>query len=399
MEKKSLRDVDLKGRRLLMRVDFNVPLDRDGYVADETRIKAALPSIEYAAEEGAAVVLVSHLGRPEGKDPSKSLDVVAHKLSELTGYPVKFAGECIGPEAEEKAKNLEGGEVLLLENVRFYSEETSNQSDFARKLSAHGDIYCNDAFGTAHRAHASTSGVAEYFDQRVAGFLMEKELDTLGSLLEDPPRPFVAVLGGAKVTGKIGVVKSLLGKVDRIIIGGGMAFTFLKSAGLEVGSSLVDDSFLDTCRKLMDKSGKGEERSIFLPVDCVVTDSVDDPTTQETVSTGDIAEDRMGVDIGGKTREVFVGEINRAETVFWNGPMGVFEIPDFAEGTRKIGRAVAKVSERGGKSVVGGGDTVAALEKMHLTGKISHVSTGGGASLKFLEGSELPGVEALDKKD
>jgi 3-phosphoglycerate kinase len=399
LAKKSLRDVELKGRRLLMRVDFNVPLTKEGDVADDTRIKAAMPSIEYAAGKGAAVILVSHLGRPKGKDPSKSLKVVAYRLSELTSYPVKFAGDCIGPEAEEKVEQLKFGEILLLENVRFYPQETYNDGDFAGKLSAHGDIYCNDAFGTAHRAHASTSGVAEYFPERVAGFLMEKELNTLGSLLTDPQRPFIAVLGGAKVTGKIGVVSNLMNRVDRILIGGGMAFTFLKSVGLEVGSSLVDDNFLGTCRELMGNSGEGEDRRIFLPVDCVVADSVDNPSEHETVSTGAIAEDRMGVDIGEKTRDVFVEEINRAKTVFWNGPMGVFEIPDFAEGTRTIGRAIAKVDEREGKTVVGGGDTVAAVEKMHISGRITHISTGGGASLSFLEGSELPGVEALSDSD
>ena len=399
MRKKTLKDVELAGRRVLMRVDFNVPLSKGGDITDDTRIRAALPSIDYIVEGGASLVLMSHLGRPKGrKNPAMSLDVVAYHLGGLIDHPVKFAGDCIGEEAERVAQSLKPGEILLLENLRFHEEETSNDARFAEELSRFGDLYANDAFGTAHRAHASTEGVTRYFDERVAGFLMEKELETLEGLLADPDRPFVALLGGAKVSGKIGVIENLLDRVDRILIGGGMAYTFFKAVGLEVGNSLVDGESLELCRKIMERATEGEQKKIFLPVDTVVAKGIDDDSDMKTVSTGDMPEDLMGVDIGSKTIDVFGSELARAKTIFWNGPMGVFEEPGFAEGTKRIARAVAEMTERSARTVVGGGDSVAALGQLRLKEKITHVSTGGGASLELLEGKKLPGVEALSDR-
>jgi len=295
--------------------------------------------------------------------------------------------------------SLKPGEILLLENLRFYDEETSNDPGFSEKLAAHGDVFANDAFGTAHRAHASTEGVCRFFDEKVAGLLMEKELETLERLLSKPERPFVAVLGGAKVSTKMGLIKNLLEKVDRIIIGGGMAFTFFKSVGLEIGESLLDESYMEMCREVMEISGKSEKKRIYLPVDCVVTDDVSSNSQRKTVSTGDMPEGWSGVDIGEATIEVFVNELKEAGTIFWNGPMGIFEIPEYASGTRMVARAIVEATERGAISVVGGGDSVAALNQMHMLDRISHVSTGGGASLELLEGKALPGVEALNDRD
>jgi phosphoglycerate kinase len=398
LAKKTLRDLDLDGKRVLMRVDFNVPLDTDGDVADDTRIRAVLPSIDHIMENGGSVVLMSHLGRPKGRrDPSLSLQVVAYYLAELVSHPVKFAGDCIGDEAARKAASLKKGEILLLENLRFYSEETENDPSFAEKLSRYGDLYVNDAFGTAHRAHASTAGVAKFFEEKAAGFLMHKELETLGGLLDEPQRPFIAVLGGAKVSGKIGLIRNLLDRVDRIVIGGGMAFTFFKAVGLEIGNSLLDDSYLDMCRELMEAAGSAEEKRIFLPVDCVVAREINPNTESRTVSTGDIPEGWIGVDIGEGTVEVFRGEIMKARTIFWNGPMGIFEIPAYAEGTKKISRAIVDATAAGAVSVVGGGDSVAALGQLQMKDGVTHISTGGGASLEMLEGKVLPGVEALDE--
>ena len=400
MRKKTLRDVELGGKRLLMRVDFNVPLNKDGDITDDTRIKAALPSIEYAASKGARVILVSHLGRPKGqRNPSLSLEVVAYRLGELTSYPVKFARDCIGDEVKEKVDGLKDGEILLLENVRFYPGEEANDPNFAKQLAMYGDLYANDAFGTAHRAHASTEGVTRFFDLRVAGFLMEREIDTLEGLLTAPERPFVAVLGGAKVKGKINLVKNLLNKVDRILIGGGMSFTFFKAVGLEIGNSIVDEEFIPMCKELFEEAASGSERRIFLPVDCVVASKIEPGAEYKTASTGDIPEGWAGVDIGDKTVDVFTEEIMKAKTIFWNGPMGIFEIPEFAYGTKKIARAIVDATEKGAKSVVGGGDSVAALNQLNLASKITHVSTGGGASLELLEGKRLPGVEALSDRE
>jgi phosphoglycerate kinase len=339
---------------------------------------------------------MSHLGRPGGKVvPSMSLKVVAYRLAELIEHPIRFAEDCVGDEATAMATALAPGEILLLENLRFYDEETSNDAEFARKLSRYGDIYVNDAFGTAHRAHASTEGVTHYFDECVAGMLMEKELATLDGLLSEPKRPFIAVLGGAKVSGKIGLINNLLEKVDRILVGGGMAFTFFKALGLEIGDSLLDESYLGVCREVMNKAGSGNRKRIFLPVDCVVAAEIDNDAEHKTVSTGDLPEGWIGVDIGSKTVEVFRGELTEAKTIFWNGPMGIFEIPSFAEGTKGIARAIAEATVAGATSVVGGGDSVSALARLHLKDKVTHVSTGGGASLELLEGKTLPGVKAL----
>ena len=396
MRKKTLRDVDLKGRKVLMRVDFNAPLTKDGDIDEDTRIRAALPSINYIAEQGASIILMSHLGRPGGRRvPSMSLKVVAYRLAELVHHPIRFAEECIGEQALEMASALAPGEILMLENLRFHEEETSNDPEFARKLSRYGDIYVNDAFGTAHRAHASTEGVTHYFDECVAGMLMEKELETLDGLLTDPKRPFVAVLGGAKVSGKIGLIKNLMEKVDRILVGGGMAFTFFKAVGLEIGDSLLDESYMDMCREIMGKAGSGDEKRIFFPVDCIIAKEIDNDAEHRTVSTGDIPEGWVGVDIGRKTVDVFREELMKAKTIFWNGPMGIFEMSNFAEGTKGIARAIADATSEGATSVVGGGDSVSALARLHLKDRVTHVSTGGGASLELLEGKALPGVEAL----
>ena len=396
MRKKTLRDVELKGKKVLMRVDFNTPLTKDGDVDDDTRIRAALPSINYIAEHGASLVLMSHLGRPKGKRVSSmSLKVVAYRLAELVHHPIRFVEDCTGNQALEMAAALAPGEILLLENLRFYDEETSNDPEFARKLSMFGDVYVNDAFGTAHRAHASTEGVTHHFEERVAGMLMEKELETLDRMRTDPERPFVAVLGGAKVSGKIGLIRNLLDKVDRILVGGGMAFTFFKALGLEIGDSLLDESYMEMCREMMEKAGSGSEKRIFLPVDCIVAKEIDNDAEHKTVSTGDIPEGWAGVDIGRKTIDVFRGEIMKARTLFWNGPMGIFEMPNYAEGTRGIARAIADATADGAVSIVGGGDSVSALGRLHLKDKVTHVSTGGGASLELLEGKDLPGVEAL----
>jgi len=400
VDRKTLKDIELEGKKVLMRVDFNVPLSKDGDILDDTRIRAALPSIDYITGQGGAAILMSHMGRPGGsKDGSMSLNIAAYRLGELTRFPVKFAEDCIGEKVEEKVKDLEGGEILLLENLRFYREEKENDPDFAGKLSKWGDIYANDAFGTAHRAHASTVGVTSFFERRVAGFLMEKELVELGSLLKDPERPFVAVLGGAKIAGKIDLIKNLLDHVDRIVIGGGMAFTFLKAAGLETGDSLVNDDYLKMCSDLIKTDGKGGDKRIFLPVDCVVATEIDELAEHKTVSTGDIPEGWAGVDIGEKTVDLFSGELEKARTIFWNGPMGVFEIDAFADGTRKIARKMAQLTSSGVRTVVGGGDSVSALNQAGLADRISHISTGGGASLTLLEGTPLPAVEALEKAE
>ncbi|MDD4857629.1 MAG: phosphoglycerate kinase [Candidatus Krumholzibacteria bacterium] len=399
MRKKTLRDVNLKGRKVLMRVDFNVPLSKEGSITDDTRVRSSIPSIDYIAAQGASCVLMSHLGRPKGKkDKAYSLRPVADLLGDLVKHPVRFVGDCIGPDVEKSVSALRPGEILLLENVRFYSEEEANDPEFAKKLSKFGDIYSNDAFGTAHRAHASTVGVTQYFNDRVAGFLMEKEIEALEGLLIDPARPFIAIMGGARVSGKLELIKNLLNRVDCILIGGGMAFTFFKAVGLEVGKSLVDDALVPLCREVMDEAGRGEGKRIFLPVDCIVAKEISAASESKLVSTGDIPEDWAGVDIGDKTVDLFREKLAGAKTVFWNGPMGVFEMPKFAGGTKKIAKIMAEITKKGTNTVIGGGDSVAALNQLGLAAKISHVSTGGGASLELLEGKKLPGVEALSDK-
>ncbi|MGI6673073.1 MAG: phosphoglycerate kinase [Limnochordia bacterium] len=393
MAKKTVRDVDVKGKKVLMRVDFNVPV-KDGVISDDKRIRAALPTIEYILEQGAAVILMSHFGRPKGKpEDAYRMDPIAQRLSELLGKPVKKVDDCIGPEVEAAAAALQPGEVLLLENVRFHAEEEKNDPDFAKALAALGDIYVNDAFGTAHRAHASTTGVADYLPA-VSGFLMEKELEFLGGAVENPKRPFVAILGGAKVKDKIGVIESLLNKVDTLIIGGGMAYTFLKAKGYEIGKSLLDAERIDFCRDIMAAAAEKGVK-LLLPVDIVVAKEYAPDAEHKVVAAQEIPADWEGMDIGPETAKLYSAEVKAAGTVVWNGPMGVFEFEAFAHGTRSVAQALA---DSAALSVIGGGDSAAAVEQMGFADKMTHVSTGGGASLEFLEGKVLPGVAALDDK-
>lgn len=386
-----MRGLDIKGKKVLVRVDFNVPLDDLGKVADDTRIKATLPTIRYLLEQGARVILISHLGRPKGKVVEKlRLDDVARRLGELLGREIKKVNDCIGPEAAKAAEELKEGEVLLLENLRFHPEEEKNDPGFAKELASFAEVYINDAFGTAHRAHASTAGVADYLPA-AAGFLMEKEIKALGSILSDPDRPFLAVLGGAKVADKIGVLKSLVGKVDAILLGGGMANTFLKAKGSELGDSLVDDQNLEFARKFLDMAAERGVR-VELPVDLVIASGDQDPV--QVVDSGSVPSGWRALDIGPRTADLYAQLIKEAKTAFWNGPMGVFEEDQFAHGSEMVARAL---SEEGLISVVGGGDSLAVLEKYGLGGQVTHASTGGGASLEFLEGRELPGVAVLMK--
>jgi phosphoglycerate kinase len=395
MKKLNIRDCDVRGKRVLARFDFNVPLSSDKSITDDTRIIEALPTIKHIVEHGGRLILMSHLGRPRGRrDPELSLLPVAYRLGELVDNPLRFVEACTGPEVKEKVDELKDGEILLLENLRFHPGEEQNDPGLARELASYGDIYVNDAFGTAHRAHASTARVAEYFDVRAAGFLMEKELTALGEALENPLRPFLAVLGGAKIKGKINLIKTLTNKVDVLLVGGGMMYTFFKASGLEIGRSIVDDSFRKMCKELMDRTKEGPSR-LLLPVDTIIAQEIDDSSPTREVSVSDIPDNWIGVDIGPKTVALFKSEIAKAKTIFWNGPMGVFEKPNFAEGTRAIARAVADGKGRGAVTIVGGGDSVAAINLMGLSDQFSHISTGGGASLEFLEGRTLPGVEAL----
>jgi len=394
MNKKTVKDFDVKGKRVFVRVDFNVPLDDEGNITDDTRIKAALPTITYLIENEAKVILASHLGRPKGKfNPKYSLAPVAKRLSELLNKEVIFASDCIGPQVEELVNKMNPKDVLLLENLRFYPQEEENDREFAKKLAGLADIYINDAFGTAHRAHASTAGIAEYLPSG-AGFLMQKEIEIMGKALENPERPFVAVLGGAKVSDKIGVITNLLNKVDSLLIGGGMAFTFLKAKGYEIGKSLLEEDKIELARSLM-KEAEEKGVDLVLPEDIVVTEEIKEGSPYKTVSSSEIPSNLIGVDIGEKTREKFAQIIKRAKLVVWNGPMGVFEIRSFAEGTLAIAKAMA---ESGAITIVGGGDSAAAVEQLGFADKMTHISTGGGASLEFLEGKELPGVAVLNDK-
>ncbi len=388
--KKTVRDVDVTGKKVLVRVDFNVPL-KDGKVADDTRIVASIPTIEYLLQEGAAVVLMSHLGRPKGKFvPELSLRPVAERLSALINLPVAFAEDCVGKPAERAKAALSPGEVLLLENTRFHPEEKKNDPEFARQLAAGCDLFVNDAFGSAHRAHASTVGVAKYL-RAVAGLLMEKELKYLGEALENPKHPFVAILGGAKISDKIGVVRNLLTKAEHVLIGGGMANTFLAAQGYDMAASLVEKDALETARSLLAEA----DGKIHLPQDLVIADAFSAEAERKTVPVGNLPAGWMALDIGPETVTAFGRIIHEAAMVVWNGPMGVFELPPFAEGTFGIAKAVA---ESDAISIVGGGDSVAAVKQSGLADKITHLSTGGGASLEMLEGKILPGVAVLEDK-
>ena len=386
-DKKSVKDVEVKGKRVLVRVDYNVPI-KDGKVGDDTRIRAAMPTLEYLLGQGAAVILCSHLGRPKGgPDPKFSLKPVAEYLSELLGQPVGFAEDCIGPEAEKAAEDLKLGQVLLLENTRFHPEEEKNDPEMARKLANLAEIYVNDAFGSAHRAHASTEGVAKCLPA-VAGFLLEKEIQYLGQAVANPRRPFIAILGGAKVSDKIGVIRNLLHKADQVLIGGGMANTFFKAQGYPVGDSLVEDEVLDTARQLIQEGGT----HLRLPVDVVISDRFDAEAEYRTMEMGPVPDGWRILDIGQETVSAFSKAVTGAGTVVWNGPMGVFEFPHFAKGTFDLAKPVA---ESGATTIVGGGESVAAIQESGFSERITHISTGGGASLEMLEGLVLPGVAAL----
>lgn len=388
--KKTIKDIDVQGKRVLVRVDFNVPI-KEGQVGDDTRIQAALPTLKYLLEHGAALILCSHLGRPKGKpDPELSLKPVSEHLSKLLDRPVAFSEDCVGEPAQDAVKKLQSGEVLLLENTRFHAEEKANDPEFAKKLASLAEVYVNDAFGSAHRAHASTEGVANYMPA-VAGLLMEKEIRYLGEAIANPDRPFIAILGGAKISDKIGVIRNLLEKADQVLIGGGMANTFFKAQGYPVGDSLVEDEVLDTARELIEEGGN----RLRLPVDVVIADDFSEDAESKVMSMGPVPEGWRILDIGPETIDAFARVIADAGTVVWNGPMGVFEFPRFAEGTFKLAEAVA---DSDAVSIIGGGDSVAAIQEAGLGDEVTHISTGGGASLEMLEGKTLPGLAALEDK-
>lgn len=394
MNKKTVKDIDLKGKKVFVRCDFNVPMDENQNITDNTRIKAALPTIKYLLEQNCKIILASHLGRPKGEvKPEFSLKPVAKELSKLLGKEVIMANDVIGEDAMTKAANLKEGEIMLLENVRFHREETDNDPEFAKKLASMAEIFVNDAFGTAHRAHASTTGIADYIPG-VAGFLIEKELKFLGNAINNPERPFVAILGGAKVSDKIGVIDSLLDKVDTLMIGGGMAYTFFKAQGYNVGNSLCEVEKTDLALEAMEKA-KSKGVKLLLPIDTKIGKEFKPDTESKTVAWTEIPDEWEGFDIGEKTIEMFKNELQSAKTVIWNGPLGLFEFDQFAIGTNEIAKTLAELDAT---TIIGGGDSAAAVTKAGLADKMTHISTGGGASLEFLEGKNLPGIECLQDK-
>jgi len=403
MQKLSIKDLPLRDKRVFVRVDFNVPLSEEGRVTDDTRIRETLPTLEFAIRNRAKLILASHLGRPKGKpNPKMSLKPVAERLRMLldnvleSGCNVGFSPDCVGIEAEELSTRLESGQTLLLENLRFHPEEEANDESFARSLAKLADYYVNDAFGSAHRAHASTAGITKFVQKSAAGFLMQKELDYMGQALHDPAKPFIAIIGGAKVSDKIGVIKNLMDKVDALLIGGAMAYTFQKAQGRDVGKSLVENDKVELAGNLL-REAKERGIRLLLPVDDVVAMKIENDIPTKTIDAAQpIPENYMGLDIGPKTIKLYADEIANACTIVWNGPMGVFETPTFATGTKKVAQAIAKNEDA--TSIVGGGDSVAAVHQAGVADKISHISTGGGASLEFLEGKKLPGVEALNNK-
>ncbi len=393
MNKKTIKDINIKGKRVLMRVDFNVPLNKDLKIEDDTRITAALPTIKYAVDNGARIILMSHLGRPKGADDSLRLDPVAKRLSELLGKKVVKLNDCIGAEVEKVVSEMKDGDVVLLENLRFYAEEEKNDSGFAKKLAALGEIYVNDAFGTAHRAHASTEGVTKFLKISVAGFLLAKEIEYFDKALLNPLKPFVAILGGAKVSDKIMVIESLMKKVDAILIGGGMAYTFLKAQGMEIGSSKLEAYKIDVAKSIMQKT-KQLGVKLVLPVDHLIADKVD-AVSNTRVVTDVVPQGWMAVDIGPKTVDEFKKELRGAKMIIWNGPLGVFEITKFSRGTEDVAKFIAGLKA---VSIIGGGDTASAIAKFGLEHAMTHISTGGGASLEYMEGKVLPGITALNNK-
>jgi len=394
LDKKTVADVDIRSKRVLVRVDFNVPQDSLGNIADDTRIRASLPTINYLVQHQAKIILCSHLGRPKGREPSLSLAPVAHRLSQLMGRPVLMASDCVGPEVQEMAKNLKEGEVLLLENLRFHPEEEKNDPAFARSLASLAEVFVNDAFGTTHRAHASTVGIPHYL-QAVAGFLLQKEIDTMGRALTDPKRPLAAIIGGAKVSDKVAVLNNIVEKVDLLLIGGGMASTFLKAQGYQVGQSKVEEDKLEVCRSIIKRA---EQRGILLllPEDVLVSPGLDSGKGAKVVMASQVPPDMKMVDIGPKTLEHFAQELSKAKTVIWNGPLGVFEVEEFSHGTKGIVKVLAGLKAI---TIIGGGSTAEVVEEMGMADSMSHVSTGGGASLEFMEGKTLPGVAVLLDKE
>jgi len=398
MAKLTIDDLQFKGKNVLVRVDFNVPLTEDLQVRDDLRIKASLPTIKKIIGDGGRAILCSHLGRPKGQRvDSMSLKPVTKRLQNLLGKEVKFAPDCIGPEVLNLKKSLKNGDVLLLENLRFHPEEEKNDTTFSKLLAEGCNLYVNDAFGSAHRAHASTEGATNYFDQCASGYLMQKELEYLGGALENPTRPFVTILGGAKISGKIDVISNLLGKADYLLIGGGMIFTFFKAQGMEIGKSLLEEDRVEMAKEVLNKAKDGAFK-LVLPEDVLVADKFEAGANTKTVNVDSIPAEWLGVDIGPQTIKKFIQILSNAKTIVWNGPMGVFEIPEFAKGTEEIAKYLAMATEKGATTVIGGGDSAAAVKKIGIANKLSHVSTGGGASLEFLEGKILPGVAALTDK-